>query len=382
MKIFRIVLSGEEHPHYTISKAFQKYFEHVDTLFWDKEEGDLQRLNSIIQERARKERYDVVFMQIQREKIITLETAKVLSEHSLVFNWTGDVRTDISWYVELSPYLITLFTNMTDVHKLKKEYGAYADYLQVGYDDAYYFKKPSVKYNNISFCGNYYESADFPLKQLRIDAITALKKNFPENFNLYGHDWKKLGLVAEGYADNELEALLYNSTRLSLSISHFDYSRYFSDRLLREMACGSCVLSHRYKDCHIDFIDGEHLVFWDDIDDLIKKTEYYLNHPDEAKKIGDAAAEYVKQNFTWDLFVQRFIQLIDKYKKTKAIKKESEVKNDKLVKLDDVINYIETTELLIPIEDFFDEKGNHITKRKYGEVIIKALVQELKEKFK
>lgn len=47
-----------------------------------------------------------------------------------------------------------------------------------------------------------------------------------------------------------------------------------------------------------------------------------------------------------------------------------------------ITKYIETdSEIPIPIDEFFDENGNHITKKKYGQVVLKHLCIELREKF-
>jgi hypothetical protein len=307
MKILRLVLTGEEHPHYTITHAFKNTFKEVDTIYWD-EIKNLSEMNGIVRARVQAIKYDAVFMQIQHPKILEIQTAKCLSEHSLIFNWSGDVRRDITWYEEIAPYVITLFTNMTDVETMRRK-GYRAEYLQCGYDHKYYFQKQIKRHNTIGFCGNYYPSADFPLTKLRVDAVYNLKVNFPEQFHLYGNEWDKVGLKSEGFANNEWEAILYNESLLALSVSHFDYSRYFSDRLLREMACGCCVLSHRFKDNHLEFVEGVHIVYWDTIKELIQLCNYYFAHPDEARKIGEAAAEYVKE-YSWDKFTEKLLNII------------------------------------------------------------------------
>ena len=46
-----------------------------------------------------------------------------------------------------------------------------------------------------------------------------------------------------------------------------------------------------------------------------------------------------------------------------------------------IIEHIENSEILIPIEELFHEDGSHITKKEYGLVLLKYLVIELKEKF-
>jgi len=313
MKILRIVITGEEPPHYTITKAFEKKFENVDTLYWD-EFVDLKYMNEVVQARVKAHKYDVVFMQVQKADIITVETAKILSENvPVVFNWTGDVRTDITWFKLLGPYMVTLFTNMTDVQKMRNS-GLRADYLQTGYDHIYYINENKKRFNNIAYCASYYPEADFPLTPERIEVVRLLKTHYPENFHLYGYNWEKAGFKSEGFINNKDEAFLYNENLLALSLSHFNYSRYFSDRLLREMACGCCVLSHRFQDCELEFQDKKQIVYWDNHKDLLEKLEYYLTHPLEARVIGDEAAKYVSENYKWENAIDNLISLIHKYK--------------------------------------------------------------------
>lgn len=313
MRVFRIVITGEEPPFYTITNAFKTVFGEVDTLYWDEYE-DINYVNELIRARVKSIKYDFVFMQIQQPNIISLETAKVLSENSLVFNWTGDVRTNIDWYKELSPYCITLFTNTKNVDDIR-EIGQRADYLQTGYDYKYYFNlRKEKRLNNIAFCGNYYPTMDFPLTNKRAEIVRLLKINYPENFNLYGSNWDKASLKSEGVANNQREALLYNVTSLALSISHFDYGRYFSDRLLRELACGCCVLSHRFNQCELEFIENENIIFWDSNNELLEKIDFYFKNPEKARIIGDNASEYVRMNYNWVSVLQKLNGLIKKYK--------------------------------------------------------------------
>jgi len=49
--------------------------------------------------------------------------------------------------------------------------------------------------------------------------------------------------------------------------------------------------------------------------------------------------------------------------------------------IDQIIDYIQEKELLIPIESFFNEDGSGITKKKYGEILLKILCEELKTDF-
>lgn len=53
-----------------------------------------------------------------------------------------------------------------------------------------------------------------------------------------------------------------------------------------------------------------------------------------------------------------------------------------MTKAEEIINYIENDcEIAIPLDEFFNEDGSHITKKKYGKILLKYLVIELREKF-
>lgn len=311
MKLLRIVITGEEPPFYTISEAFNAQFSKVDTIFWDSFPPS-ENMNLFIQDKARAEGYDVVFMQIMAPNIIHPETARVLSEKALVFNWTGDVREDLTAYTQIGSHVITLFTNMTDVQKMR-DLGFRSDFLQVGYDHRYYHNLNLERLNNIAYCANYYPETGFPLTNYRLECVRALKINFPENFNLYGNKWEYADIKSQGKADNNLEATLYNRSTMALSVSHFDYSHYFSDRLLREMACGSMVLSHRYQDCDQDFTDEKNIVFFDSAEDLVDKVRFYRSKPELTEKIGVAGREHVEKQYKWSSVVAKFQELIKKY---------------------------------------------------------------------
>lgn len=47
-----------------------------------------------------------------------------------------------------------------------------------------------------------------------------------------------------------------------------------------------------------------------------------------------------------------------------------------------LIDYIENdAEIAMPIDEFFNEDGTHITKKQYGKVLLKCLVKELREHY-
>jgi len=307
MKLLRIVLNGEEHPHYTITKAFEKKFADIKTIWW--ETIPRNQLNEIVLQTVRESRYDAVFMQLQEGGLLHPNVVKEMSEYCPVFNWTGDVRLDLTAYTEIGNHVTTLFTNYTNVEMLRA-LNMKSDYLQVGYDHVYYYNKNHERQQYIVFCGNLYTHANFPLTNERVDMVKRLRSEFGVKFKLFGVGWEKVGVQSEGYIGNEQEAHIYNSSLIAVNYSHFNYSKYFSDRMLREMSCGCLVLSHNFQDNHVEFENNKHLVIFNDLDDMVEKCRYYLSNPQTCINMGLEASKYVSENYKWNNFVDRFCKLI------------------------------------------------------------------------
>ena len=77
--------------------------------------------------------------------------------------------------------------------------------------------------------------------------------------------------------------------------------------------------------------------------------------------------------------------ILDNYQELDNSRK-AELKEDIACLIDQsitaLIDYIENhAEIPIPIDEMFNEDGNHITKKEYGKVLLKHLVEELRCKF-
>lgn len=313
MNLLRIVINGEESPKYCISNAFIKHFELVDTIWWESYQNALHHLNDLVKSHLQSEKYDVVFMQIQKDGIIYPETLSPYKDKVLIFNWTGDVRENIDNYLSLKNEVITLFSNTTDVEKMIKE-GGRADFLQTGYDWNYYYNVNNHRLNYLTFIGNHYNNHNFHNKDFRSELIKELYSTFPENIRVYGSGWNYLNKGIRPTNDKIEEWSIYNSSLVALNIPHFSYGNYYSDRLLRAMACGCCVLSLKYEGYEKEFTDGKNIVIWETVDELKDKFDYYIRNRDEALEIGRNAANYVLENCNWEKRVQEFISLIKKHK--------------------------------------------------------------------
>lgn len=170
---------------------------------------------------------DIVFMHTQEEGVLSLETILTMKAGGAkIYNWTGDVRQPTpSHYIELARHIdSTLFTNLRDV-EVCRDAGWKSDFLQVGFDSEHFNPTGNVSnaYPEILFLGSNYKGA-FPLSGLRSEMVERLKKEFGNNFGVYGNNWDSLG---NGTIDSyQEEATAYRSCKIAINLSHFAYPKY------------------------------------------------------------------------------------------------------------------------------------------------------------
>lgn len=283
-------------------RSFERHFiaTHYD---WTLKQGHHHSINADVIQLFNQIKPDVVFMQLQAPDVISIETASYLSQNSIVINWTGDVRHPIpNWYTELGKHIdATLFSNMNDVEVFNKM-GINANFLQVGCDENIFTPTGNTKQNYppIIFLGSNYSDL-FPLSQFRKDMVQTLKAKYGYNFEAYGNGWLKV-IGTEHFLNSEQEAEAYRSCKIAINLSHFDYGRYSSDRMMRIMCSGAFCLSHHFKDIDKDYKIGKHLDTWKTINELCDKIDHYLENEKKREKIKLAGCEYMRNKYTWNHF--------------------------------------------------------------------------------
>lgn len=256
----------------------------------------------------------LIFIQIQAPDILWIDTAKKLSILGFVINFTGDVRWSTpDWMLQIGKVIqLTTFSNMFDVHNCTAA-GIKADFLNYAIDPKRYtrhgevFSIPKIVAHMNNYGGGY-----FPLSQFRIDAVERLQKEFKEDFAVYGTGWSN----AKGNlnSDQVAESKQYNNALIAISISHFDYNRYASDRLFRCLGSGIFTLSHNYDNIKADFVPGVHLDTFVTLDEMVTKCHHYLENSTERLKIAQWGFDLAHDKFTFDAMVQNILQLYEKHK--------------------------------------------------------------------
>lgn len=313
MKCLRIMIDGEEHPRYPIQNAFVSVFGEVETIWWQRWENDKDELQRVVLSKLTNNHYDFVFMQIQQANIIYPETLESAYERMPIFNWTGDVRNDLSYYIPIGKHCITLFSNDTDPQKMR-DLGFRSDYLQTGYDTNYYYNKNHNRKDKIVFLGNNFDHNYFAQSDARVQMVRAMKQAFPSQFEVYGINWKGVDHSIRPTQDKIEESNILNDSLIALNIPHINCAKYYSDRQLRAMACGCLVLTQEYPEISPEFQVGEHLDTWRNFDELIGLCHFYLENRERAIQIGNNAIERVSNYCTWEYRMEELKLLINKYK--------------------------------------------------------------------
>lgn len=304
-KLLHIGLNAKGYPYNAMQRAFNEatIYKEVQLI----KENFLENLKEDVKTFCP----DIIFMQIQGVGWVDGETASWLKDNcKKLINWTGDVRTPIpDWYGEVAPYCLTLFSNNTDVKEFRKQ-GYDVDFLQIGYDDEIFTPVgEKIEKHDIVFLGNNYNDT-FPLGKERKEMVYFLKEKFENYFAVYGNGWGEIG-DGEFNCSLHMESSIYRGSKIAINYSHFNYDKYFSDRLLRLMGCGVLCLSHNYENLRDDFNDSE-LPTFDNLEELEKKILYYLENEKERIEIGMNGYRKVLEKFTYKSMAKNLLELCNK----------------------------------------------------------------------
>ena len=301
-KVLHFALGDDQTAMEKALKTFGEYRQ----LDWTKAKNP----GAALIEMAKEFKPDFIFAQVQRENILTKEVMKKIS--APLINWTGDVRYPLpQWFKDIGKSCLTLFTNQTDMEQMRAE-GYDADYLQIGLDETHFnpFRGKIENTPEIVFMANNY--GIFPLSNYRYQVANLLKQKYGDRFQLYGRGWpKELGAINVN-GNTEREAQIYSSCKIAINISHFNYSRYSSDRLLRAMGSGAFVLSHRFDDMEMDYTPSQLRTFVDNAE-LISQIDRYLKEDEQRQTIAANGCMHVRKKATWHSRIIELRKLLKKY---------------------------------------------------------------------
>jgi hypothetical protein len=310
-KILHIALNTEIQAKKSLNQSLRDISSRYQEIDWVKirDLHGIDYLQQYIVDVSNKFAPDITFMQIQREGIIFPSTAKQIKGFTI--NWTGDVRQPTpKWFIDIGKEIsLTLFTNMHDVDYCRAQ-GIKADYLQVSFEHDLFmpgrFSHPV--YPEIVFLGNNYDDK-FPLSGQRSKMHNILSQRYGKKYRTFGHNWYK-----SQHLNLDQEVKCYNTCKIAINHSHYELSRYSSDRLFRIMGAGAFCLTNYFRDIEKEFEPGKHLETWKDFNELISKIDHYLVHEDKRKQISANGCKLVHEKYKWPDRIKELELLIKKYK--------------------------------------------------------------------
>ena len=239
---------------------------------------------------------DLTFMQIQRPGVVS---PGVFRDHpGIVVNWSGDVRAPLPrWYVDVGKAIdLTCMSNQEDVDRLRRE-GVRAEFLNIGFDTEIFTPEGRTIPGSpeIVFFGNNYGNR-YPGSAERRNMVAFLKKRYGKRFGVYGSGWPGCENLM---GQPEREAGIYRGCKIGINQNHFLHDRFSSDRIFRLMGSGAFCACRAFPNLYLDYTEGEHLVLWNDFDELGRVVDYYLEHDEERERIAYEGCELVHAMHTW-----------------------------------------------------------------------------------
>jgi hypothetical protein len=307
MKLLHIGLFDNHEPQTSLRNALRGISTYYEEYNFPSHKG---RLFQVIQNALKRTKFDVLFLQIQSDKILSASQIRMISQKGIkIFNFTGDVRQPIPrWYHDLAPYVTTLFSNKTD-SDLFKSLGFKSEYFQIGYNVEFYNTTgPKLAGPEIVFMGNNYPGM-FPLSGMRIQMVELLQKKYGSRFGVFGNGWN-----GAKWLKQHDEASIYRNCKIAISLSHYDLKRYSSDRLFRILGCGAFCLSHKFQEIEEEFKNECDLVYWSNFEQLTNQIDYYLS-PEAIEKrqlIANNGNQLCETKYTWKYRIEtQFLPLIN-----------------------------------------------------------------------
>jgi spore maturation protein CgeB len=242
----------------------------------------------------------IIFCHLQNSEIFDAETWKKLSNHGLVVNYSFDVRQPekMQWMYDAAPLIgYTFFGCAEDVMHCLKNGIENVGHLHSSCDMDLY--KPNNKHGkfafDVVFCGNRYDNTnlEFPLATERQQMIECLKNHYKDKFMSYG-----LGQQG-GLLRPEVEAVVYNHSKIAICQNNFDLIGYTSDRIWRVMASGTMCLTKYFDGIETIFQKEVHCDWFKDFDEMILLADYYLSNEEERKSVAEAGMKLVREQHRW-----------------------------------------------------------------------------------
>ena len=154
---------------------------------------------------------------------------------------------------------------------------------------------------NIVFIGQCTEKR----KKILDDMVASLSNTKGFSIRAYGKGFNK-----EVYGDEFNKACSEGDILLAINNTDSDQDS-FSDRILRYMATGGCVVTEYSKGLEKYFVNGKHLAWPVGDETLTTVIQRLLKHPKMMEQMARNGYKYVLENHTWDKVVEQILVIVE-----------------------------------------------------------------------
>lgn len=280
---------------------------------------DLRHINRKFMGLVKEKEPDVVI--VTGGHRITDITIRTLTDNGVcTVLWTIDSPLDFQPIIDAAPFYNHIFCQGTEAIKLLDTAGIKdAHWLPMAcVPDMHRYVELSTETkkqygNDLVFVGSYY-----PNRAELFEKLTDF------DLGIWGPGWEKLKsdsslirFLRGGQVKPETWLKIYSACKIVLATHYQDTENRFpvyqaSPRIFEALACGAFVMTDNQKDVFLLFKDGKHLVGFDNVQDLIGKVKYYLEHPIERKEIANQGRQEVLKNHTYTHRIEKLLSFVSK----------------------------------------------------------------------
>lgn len=231
--------------------------------------------------------------------------------------WTIDLPLDFQPIIDAVPYYDFVFYGGTEAQERLAKTGIRKTHWIPFACDPEVHKPVDITFEEKKKCGSdvAFVGSFYPNRGQILEKISDF------DIKVWGPGWDKLpdkSPIRKSASDTKLKPeewrKIFSSSKIIIAIHYQDGKipcYQASPKVYEALACRRFLLVDDQKDVKSLFYDGKHLVIFKDIKDLREKIAYYINHPEERKKIAERGYEEVIQKHTYVHRIEKLIQSVD-----------------------------------------------------------------------
>ncbi len=334
----RILFSGYHNPHFhTITEYMENAIRnlgHELYVFDDRQhivpgrirkhvawlnQLDLNNINDKLMALADKVKPDIVII-TGGHRISSKAVTTIKDGGSRIVLWTIDQPGNFQPILDTASDYSRVFCQGTEaVELLDKNRIKGAKWLPVACDPSFHYRvqlsDDEIKMygSDVVFVGSYYPNRE-----------RLFNKLIKFDFNIWGPGWEQSGkrsklrpCVKGAHTSPSEWRNIYSASKIILTPHFQDADRGFpvyqaSPRVFEALACGAFVISDKQRDVLLLYNNSEHLVCFENQDDLVSKIEYYLMNPDKRDEISKSGNLETLTKHTYEERIKTLLSA-DKY---------------------------------------------------------------------